>query len=188
MRPPARFGYGYVLLGVGLFVGTFVLRQYWQPDREVDDQPKLLNMDFEARDLSVKRYDPEGAPGFELWAPRAERQRAEDALTLLDANFLLADSDGQGSWSGQAPQALISNDGSEVRMLGGVLLERPESNSTLHTEAMSLDPQRRRAWGEEPVQLKRPGSVVESGQFSVDLDAEQVSLDGSVRGRFDGRR
>ncbi len=188
MRPPTRFGYGSVVLGLALFIGTFVLRQYWQPERQGDDQPTLANMDFEARDLSVKRYDPEGAPGFELWAPRAERQRAEDALTLLDANFVLADSDSTDSWHGQAPTALISNDGSAVQMLGGVLLERPQSKSTLHTEAMSLDPQQRRAWGEQPVQLKRPGSVVESGQFSVDLNAEQVSLEGQVRGRFDAQR
>ncbi|MCB1609175.1 MAG: LPS export ABC transporter periplasmic protein LptC [Xanthomonadales bacterium] len=187
MRPPSRFGYGAVLLAVGLLLGTFLLRQYWLPDEQPKSGPKVANMDFEARDLSVVRYDPDGAPGFDLWAPRAERQRAEDALTLIDANFVLADAQGKGSWQGQAPTALVSNDGSAIQMRGGVMLERPQSKTQLHTEAMAIDPQARRAWGEHPVKVERVGSVVEGGQFSVDLNGDLVSLDCKVRGRFANR-
>lgn len=188
MRPPSRFGFTGVLLAIGLMVGTFLLRQYWMPEPEREARPQLANMDFQARDLSVRRYEPDGAPGFDLWAPRAERQRAEDALSLIDANFTLADKQGQGSWQGLAPTALVSNDGGPVQMLGGVMLERPLSQATLHTEAMVIDPQARRAWGVTPVRLERNGSVVESEQFSVDLDADLVSLQGKVRGRFAGRQ
>ncbi len=187
MRPPSKFGFGAVLLGIGVAVGSFVLRQYWMPEAETKPESVLATMDFEARDLSVRRFDPNGSPGFDLWAPRAQRQNAEDALTLIDANFVLADSDGNGGWQGQAPQALVSNDGEPVQLLGGVMLERPNSKTTLHTDAMAIDPQTRRAWGEQPVRLERIGSVVESEQFNVDLGSDLVSLNGNVRGRFSGQ-
>ena len=67
------------------------------------------------------------------------------------------------------------------------MLERPQSKTQLHTEAMAIDPQARRAWGEHPVKVERVGSVVEGGQFSVDLNGDLVSLDGKVRGRFANR-
>jgi len=188
LRPPSKFGLGAVLLGLGALVGSFALRQYFLPETQDRVESTLANMDFEARDLSVRRYDPNGSPGFDLWAPRAERQKAEDALTLIDANFVFADSDGKGGWQGLAPQALVSNDGEPIQMLGGVLLERPQSKTTLHTEAMSIDPQARRAWGEVPVRLERVGSVVQSGQFTVDLASDLVSLSGKVHGRFGGRK
>jgi len=188
VRPPSKFGFGAVLLGIGVAVGSFVLRQYWMPEAENRVESVLASMDFEARDLSVRRYDPNGSPGFDLWAPLAQRQNAEDALTLIDANFVFADGDGEAGWHGQAPQALVNNDGQPLQLLGGVMLEHPHSKTTLHTESMTLDPQARRAWGEQPVRLERVGSVVESEQFNVDLDSDLVSLNGKVRGRFSGHK
>jgi LPS export ABC transporter protein LptC len=141
-------------------------------------------MDFEATGLDVVRYDSQGTPGFELSAPRAERFRADDALQLLEATFRLADREAGGAWRGSALQIEVRQNGEPLLLTGEVLLSREGEELQLNAPSLWLDPQARRAWGEESVSVARPGSLVKAERFEVDLEKSQVQLEGRVSGQF----
>ncbi|MCB1627943.1 MAG: LPS export ABC transporter periplasmic protein LptC [Xanthomonadales bacterium] len=184
MKHPARYGWPAFLVAAGVAIGSFLLRGYFQPEADVPEASVLSQMDFEASGLTVIRYDEQGTPGFELTAPRAERFRAEDALALLQADFRLADRDAQGAWLGRADRVEVSTDAAPLQMTGEVKLARENENLTLRAPTVWLDPQARRAWGEDTVVLERTGSVVNAQQFEADLEQSAVQLSGRVSGSF----
>lgn len=186
MRPPNRFGWPAMALALALVLGTFALREHFQPDDRTPVENVLARMDFEATGLDVVRYDEQGTPGFELRAPRAERFRAEDALKLLEAEFYLADKDADGGWRGSANTVEVRPDGAPLFLTGEVALERDGEALRIDAPSLSLDPQARRAWGEESVVVQRPGSTVNAERFEVDLEQSRVQLEGRVSGRFRG--
>lgn len=184
MNYPARYGWPAFVVAGALTIGTFVLRGWFQPEAPPSVSSVLSQMDFEASGLQVVRYDEQGTPGFTLVAPRAERFRAEDALALLEADFSLLDNDGQGGWDGRALRIEVRQDGSPLQLTGEVLLARQDEPLRLRAPELWLDPQARRAWGEQSVELERPGSLVRSQQFEVDLERSAVQLSGRVNGSF----
>lgn len=184
MRPPNRFGLPALLLALAVALGSFALREHFRPPPPAAVSSLLAQMDFEATGLDVIRYDAQGTPGFELRAPRAERFRADDALQLLEASFRLADREAGGAWRGSAAQIEVRQNGDPLLLSGNVELRREGQELQLNAPSLLLDPQARRAWGEESVSVTRPGSLVQAERFEVDLEKSQVQLEGRVSGQF----
>ncbi len=188
MRPPNRFGWPAIALALAVALGTFALRGHFQSDPGEPVASALAQMDFQATGLEVVRYDEQGTPGFKLSAPRAERFRADDELKLLEAVFYLADRDAQGAWHGSANTVEVRPDGAPLFLTGDVALQREGEELRIDAPSLSLDPQARRAWGEDSVTVVRPGSKVNAERFDVDLDQSRVKLEGRVSGQFRGAR
>jgi LPS export ABC transporter protein LptC len=188
MRPPNRFGWPAIALALAVAAGSFALRGYFHSDPGAPVASALAQMDFDATGLDVVRYDEQGTPGFTLSAPRAERFRAEDELKLLDAVFYLADRDAQGGWHGSANTVEVRPDGAPLFLTGDVALEREGEELRIEAPSLSLDPQARRAWGEDTVSVQRPGSKVNAERFDVDMEQSRVQLEGRVSGQFRGAR
>ena len=184
MRPPNRFGAPAILAAVALVLGTFALREQFRPEQPASVASVLAQMDFEATGLDVIRYDAQGTPGFELRAPRAERFRADGELQLLGATFRVADPDAGGAWRGSALRIEVRQNGEPLLLTGDVALLREGEELQLNAPSLLLDPQARRAWGEESVSVARPGSLVRAERFEVDLEKSQVQLEGRVSGQF----
>jgi lipopolysaccharide export system protein LptC len=148
--------------------------------------PLRPELDYILEDFELSAYNERGANSFRLEAPRLERLADGGQLRIQAPRIAMRDGRGR-RWLGQAAAGEVSPKGEEVRLLGGVALERAAADSealVLRSEALTLFTETRRMETDAWVTIEQPGSILRGRGLIAELDADRLQLLADVHATF----
>lgn len=180
-----------------LAAGTWwLVRQTPMPGAPATPSAPRHVVDHEMRRFSAHRFAPDGSRRAVVQGERL-RHYMDDGTSLIDAPRVHA-RDLQGRrLNARAQKGWLSSDQSEVKLLGGALVEREawtppdrpaqagDGPLTLSGEALVLYPSEQRVRSALPVSVVGPGLHMQAGGMDHDGRTGQTQLSGGVRGRYD---
>ncbi|GAB4289398.1 MAG: hypothetical protein Kow0096_02300 [Thiohalomonadaceae bacterium] len=139
------------------------------------------------RDFIATTMNLAGRPDQRLAAAFMLRYADDGSMDLTEPRMTLYDTaDDTPPWQIDAARGLVSGDGREVQLSGGVRLTREEAGGllVLTTDAMRLRPKERYAETDAPVTLTNPEGRVDAVGMRAYMKEERLVLLAQVRGNY----
>lgn len=183
-----RTGIGVVLLVVAVFSGWSLLRDRNRgPQAVVDDG----SVDYVLHDFDIVVLDEDGRESTTLRAPRLERARADQTLSIVTPVFEMPDKDGN-HWTLRSRTGWVSAKGDEMRLRGDVSGDSPSTGATppttFRTTHLTVLPKARKASTDALVTMTRPGMQQSGVGFELDSENNTYHFLSQARGRYTPRR
>lgn len=138
-------------------------------------------------DFDALRTDAEGNPQYRLSASRLKHYSGSKRTELEAPRFVQLDKQA-GELRAASRQATVSEDGSEVDLLGDVVMTRAakpgQSAMTLRTARMLVYPDRNLLRAPGAVQVSDSTLVLQAGAMEYRADARIAKLTGRVKARY----
>lgn len=178
-----------ILVLAGLAAYTGWRRVAVPPARDGGLPPEVaVGADYSLERFVLTLLDESGRTGLSLTGlslehdPRRRRSRIESPEATITAREGVR-------WEGSAAHGWVDDEGTRVRLEGGVELARRESPGVtpleLQTEVLTLYPERDQARTPAHVTLVQPGARLQGVGMRVDLARGYYELNSRVRGRYD---
>lgn len=179
---------GGVLLVVAVLSGWSLLRNRDKgPQVTVDDG----TVDYVLHDFQIVVLDDEGKESTTLRAPRLERLRADQTMTIATPVFEMPASDGN-HWTLRSQTGWVSAKGEEVRLRGDVSGDSPSEGATppttFRTTHLNVFPKDNRAATDALVTMTRPGMEQSGVGFELDSKNNTYHFLSQSKGRYTPRR
>jgi len=180
-----RTAIGGVLLVVAVLSGWSLLRNRdTGPQAVVDDG----SVDYVLHDFDIVVLDDEGKESTTLRAPRLERSRADQTLTIATPVFEMPDQDGN-HWTLRGDSGWVSAKGEEMKLRGNVSGDSPTVGNTppttFRTPTLDVFPRQSRARTDAAVTMTRPGITQTGVGFEADMKTRQYRLLSQVKTRYE---
>lgn len=128
-----------------------------------------------------------GAPGMQIKAPHLQRRNGDGSLFITQPVFDLTGTAGS-HWLGNAEHGWVSADGSELKLLGKVHMQRPATNAvtlaTIDSADISAWPNQHRLQTAASTVIREPGRILRGVGMKVDLTTHTMELLAHVHGTF----
>ncbi len=179
---------GAVLLVVAVLSGWSLLRNRDKgPQAVVDDG----SVDYVLHDFQIVALDDEGHESTTLRAPRLERTRADQTLSIVTPVFEMPDKDGN-HWTLRSDTGWVSAKGDELKLRGNVNGDSPTVGNTppttFRTTHLDVFPKEDKARTDALVTMTRPGMEQSGVGFEVDSRNNTYHFLSQSKGRYTPRR
>ncbi|MBD7953860.1 LPS export ABC transporter periplasmic protein LptC [Stenotrophomonas sp. Sa5BUN4] len=183
-----RTAIGATLLVVAILSGWSLLRNRDKgPQAIVDDG----SVDYVLHDFQIVMLDDEGKESTTLRAPRLERLRADQTLTIATPVFEMPGQDGN-HWTMRSETGWVSAKGDEMRLRGNVAGDSPTVGNTppttFRTTHLNVFPKENRARTDALVTMTRPGMEQSGVGFELDSNNNTYHFLSQSKGRYLPRR
>ena len=133
------------------------------------------------------RTDPAGRPHYRLTAKKLKHYSGSKLTELESPHFVQLNAE-SGEVSAKSAQATVSSDGSEVELLGGVIVRRAarpgQSAMTVRTAQMRVFPERDLLHAPGAVEVEDDTLTLRAGAMEYDAQKRIIKLTGRVKARY----
>lgn len=177
------------LLGAALL--AFAVLSGWALLRDRDKAPQDTvddgSVDYVLHDFQIVALDDQGKESTTLRAPKLERTRADQIITIATPVFEMPDDQGQ-HWTLRADTGRLTPKGDEMRLEGNVAGDSPSGGgtppTTFRTTHLDVFPKLKKARTDARVTMSRPGMEQSGVGFEVDSAANTYHFLSSVKSRY----
>lgn len=179
---------GGVLLAAALISGWSLLRNRDSGPMAAADEGSV---DYVLHDFTVTALDEKGKESTTLSAPKLERARADQTLTVALPVFQMPDEQGN-HWTLKAQNGWVSATGDQLKLRGDVSGDSPTSGgtppTTFRTDHLDVFPKDNTARTDALVTMTRPGMVQSGVGFEVDSKNNTYHFLSQSKGRYTPQR
>jgi len=183
-----RTALGGLLLVAALLSGWALLRERDKAPLAVGDD---ASNDYVLHDFQIIALDEQGRESTTLRAPRLERTRSDETMTIQTPLFLLPDRDGN-HWELKSDTGWVSASGDKLRLTGNVSGDSPRvpavPPTTFRTEQLDVFPKENRATADGLVTLTRPGMIQSGVGFTLNSSDKTYAFLSQVKTRYTPRQ
>jgi lipopolysaccharide export system protein LptC len=177
-----------ILLGLGLLAAAIVTGwSAWNMrEREAPETGSGRRSDYVLRDFELVTLDKTGVESVRLKAPKLQRSRKDESLSITRPLFLIPGQD--GGWQLSADRGWVAADGALVKLKGNVAGDSAEGHpvpTTFRTGRLELLPDKHLARTSDRVTLTRPGIMQTGVGFKANLQTRQYQLLSQVKTRYE---
>lgn len=135
--------------------------------------------DYTLAGYTLDALDSTGNPSFSISGPRLARNHADGSIHADTPDYVLAGT-GPEPWRGHSESAWVSADGSLMKLLGAVALERPASPAggaiTVHTRDLTVHPRTGKVETAAAATIEGAGSILRGTGLRGDLNEKTLEL------------
>ena len=178
----------------GLVMAIFALGSWWL----VRSLPTLLNdaptkavrqePDYYLNQFSVQSFNSSGRLIKEISGKRAQHFPDSDTLEISDVVLQGVNPNGK-RFNARADRALAKGDGSEMTLMGDVLLTQHASSKhnglspiELRSQKLNTMTKEERLFSDVPVEIRRGQDVFTANSMRLNIQTGEYELTGKVRG------
>jgi len=172
-------------LGLGLLVTVWLLRVAPGPKQQIVEKQVLASTDYDIRRFTLRVYDLEGQLKSQLQGETAQHFPATMTTLVAMPRFFSYSTQGNMT-SGQAKQALLNEDGSEVQLMGQVKLhtlptaDQPDT-LTVTSEFLHFFANTDEVKSHVPVEAVRGKNAFKADSMHADNLTQVMQLKGRVK-------
>ena len=184
----------------GLVMAIFALGSWWL----VRSLPTLLNdaptkavrqePDYYLNQFSVQSFNSSGRLIKEISGKRAQHFPDSDTLEISDVVLQGVNPNGK-RFNARADRALAKGDGSEMTLMGDVLLTQHASSKNnglspieLRSQKLNTMTKEERLFSNVPVEIRRGQDVFTANSMRLNSQTGEYELTGKVRGLIQARK
>lgn len=179
------------LLALTVLVALALLAHWLFSQREEAERERTAEArhvpEYFLRDFTTTTMNLEGRPDQRLVAEFMLRYADDGVMDLTEPRMTLYDTANNAPpWQIDAAHGLVSGDGKEIQLSGGVRMTREDKSGllVLTTQAMLLRPKERYAETDAPVTITNPEGRVNAIGMRAYMKEERVILLAQVRGNY----